>query len=203
MVQIGLQNSERLLRLIGDILDMEKIESGKMEFEFEPVPVRALLERAIEANRAFVDQFGAHIGVEHMRGPDIMVSGDGDRLMQVLANFISNAAKYSPAGGIVIVGAEMHHDQIRIFVRDQGPGIPPSFHDHMFQKFSQADASDTRQKGGTGLGLSIAKAIVECHGGSIGYRTANGGGTMFYFDLPVLHKDAFPIGAQAPRPRHA
>jgi PAS domain S-box-containing protein len=185
MVQIGLQNSERLLRLIGDILDMEKIESGKMEFAFEPVPVRALLERAVEANRAFVEQYRTRFAVEHAQGPEVMVSGDGDRLMQVLANFISNAAKYSPVGGVVTVGAEPRGGQIRIFVRDQGPGIPHSFHDQMFQKFSQADASDSRQKGGTGLGLSIAKAIVECHGGTIGYQTANGEGATFYFDLPV------------------
>jgi PAS domain S-box-containing protein len=186
MVQIGLDNSERLLRLIGDILDMEKIESGKMEFAFEPVPVGALLERAIEANRAFVDKFGAQLAVEHAEGAEIMVSGDGDRLMQVLANFISNAAKYSPPNGIITLGARLQKGQIRIFVRDQGPGIPHSFHDQMFQKFSQADASDTRQKGGTGLGLSIATAIVECHSGTIGYDTAHGEGATFYFDLPVL-----------------
>ncbi len=198
MVQIGLQNSERLLRLIGDILDMEKIESGKMEFAFEPVPVRALLERAVEANRAFVEQYRARFAVEHAHGPEIMVSGDGDRLMQVLANFISNAAKYSPVGGVVTVGAELRGGQVRIFVRDQGPGIPHSFHDQMFQKFSQADASDTRQKGGTGLGLSIAKAIVECHGGTIGYQTAHGEGATFYFDLPVLR--AQTSATQAPPP---
>ena len=198
MVQIGLQNSERLLRLIGDILDMEKIESGKMEFAFEPVPVGALLERAIEANRAFVDQFGARLAVEHVQGPEIMVSGDGDRLMQVLANFISNAAKYSPPGGVVTLGAEQRDGRIRISVRDQGPGIPHSFHEQMFQKFSQADASDTRQKGGTGLGLSIAKAIVECHGGTIGYLTAKGEGATFYFDLPPLRVAASGMQASPP-----
>ena len=200
MVQIGLANSERLLRLIGDILDMEKIESGKMEFAFEPVPVRALLERAIEANRAFVDQFGAWLAVEHVPGPEMMISGDGDRLMQVLANFISNAAKYSPPSGVVTLGAELRGGQIRISVRDQGPGIPHSFHDQMFQKFSQADASDTRQKGGTGLGLSIAKAIVECHGGTIGYHTANGDGATFYFDLPVMHAETSAIRGSPPLP---
>ena len=195
MVQIGLQNSERLLRLIGDILDMEKIESGKMEFSFEPVPIDALLERTIEANSAMVDQFGARLAVEHLRDRPLMVSGDGDRLMQVLANFISNAAKYSPAGGVITVGAQRLESRVRVYVRDQGLGIPQDFHDQIFQKFSQADASDSRQKGGTGLGLSIAKAIVECHGGTIGYET--GEGATFYFDLPVLRTDA-PTAA-APR----
>jgi len=197
MVRIGLQNSERLLRLIGDILDMEKIESGKMEFIFEPVGVYALLEAAVEANRAFADQFGATLAAEQMHGDEIMVRGDADRLMQVLANFISNAAKFSPAGGVITVGAELRGDLIRICVRDQGPGIPASFHDHIFQKFSQADASDTRQKGGTGLGLNIAKAIVECHRGTIGYHSSNDKGATFYFDLPLLGAE---ISASQPPP---
>jgi PAS domain S-box-containing protein len=203
MVQIGLENCERLLSLLGDILDMEKIEAGKMEFAFEPVPVRALLERAVEANRAFVEKYQARVAVEHAQGPDLMVNGDGDRLMQVLANFVSNAAKYSPADGVVTIGAALRGGQIRIYVRDQGPGIPPNFHDRMFQKFSQADASDTRQKGGTGLGLSIAKAIVECHGGAIGFHTGDGEDTTFYFDLPILHATASGTQVSPPPSRPA
>lgn len=192
MVRIGLENSERLLRLIGDILDMERIESGKMEFTFEPVPVSALVERAVEANRSFADQFGARFQIEHMRGPNVMVNGDGDRLMQVLANFISNAAKYSPPGGVITVGSEMHDGLARVFVSDQGPGIPVSFHKGLFEKFSQADGSDSRQRGGAGLGLSIAKAIMECHGGVIGYEVAEGGGAKFYFGLPVMRAQPAP-----------
>jgi PAS domain S-box-containing protein len=185
MVSIGLQNSERLLRLINDILDMEKIESGKMEFNFEPVAARSLIDAAVAENRAFLDQLKLGVETVFSGEPGTAVRGDNGRLMQVLANLISNAAKYSPEGGIVTIGADAGKSRVRLWVKDRGPGIPESFHGRIFQKFSQADSSDTRQKGGTGLGLSIAKAIVERHGGTIGFETAEGKGTTFYFDLPV------------------
>jgi PAS domain S-box-containing protein len=185
MISIGIQNSERLLRLINDILDMEKIESGKMEFTFEPIRARKLIEAAIEEHRTFLDQFKVHLQVEDRDGLNIMVRGDYGRLMQVLTNLLSNAAKYSPEGGTITIGAQKQAETIRIWVQDEGAGIPDAFHDEIFQKFSQADASDTRQKGGTGLGLSIAKAIVEHHGGKIDFETAKGRGTRFFFDLPI------------------
>jgi PAS domain S-box-containing protein len=189
MVSIGLQNSERLLRLINDILDMEKIESGKMEFDFEPLTVRSLIDAAVAENRAFLDQLKLGVETVFNGEPGTTVRGDNGRLMQVLANLISNAAKYSPEGGVVTVGAEAGETSVRLWVKDRGPGIPESFHGRIFQKFSQADSSDTRQKGGTGLGLSIAKAIVERHGGTIGFETAEGKGTTFIVDLP-LHEAA-------------
>jgi signal transduction histidine kinase len=185
MVSIGLQNSERLLRLINDILDMEKIESGKMEFNFEPVAARSLIDAAVAENRAFLDQLKLGVETVFSGEPGTAVRGDNGRLMQVLANLISNAAKYSPEDGIVTIGADAGKSRVRLWVKDRGSGIPESFHGRIFQKFSQADSSDTRQKGGTGLGLSIAKAIVERHGGTIGFETAEGKGTTFYFDLPV------------------
>ncbi|MGB0086130.1 MAG: ATP-binding protein [Rhodomicrobiaceae bacterium] len=190
MVSIGLQNSERLLRLINDILDMEKIESSKMEFAFEPLSVHGLIERAVTENRAFLDQYKLRIKVEHAAAADVEVRGDSGRLMQVLANLLSNAAKYSPEGGVITVGADAAEEAVRIWVKDEGPGIPDSFHERIFQKFSQADASDTRQKSGTGLGLSITKAIVERHGGTIGFKTADRAGTTFYFDLPIDREEA-------------
>jgi PAS domain S-box-containing protein len=185
MAAIGLQNSTRLLRLIDDILDMEKIESGTLDFEFEPISVQELIEDAVEANRAFVERYDASIEIVKPDQPDITVQGDYGRLLQVLANLFSNAAKYSPSGGTVTVGAKLEGETVRIFVADNGPGLPENFHSRIFQKFAQADSSDTRQKGGTGLGLSIAKAIVENHRGSIGFQTAPGAGTTFYFTLPV------------------
>ncbi|NJM33437.1 MAG: PAS domain S-box protein [Rhodomicrobium sp.] len=190
MVSIGLQNSERLLRLINDILDMEKIESGKMEFDFDAVTVRSLIDAAVAENRTFLDQLKLSVETVFDGKPEIAVRGDNGRLMQVLANLISNAAKYSPEGGVVIVGAKAEDATVRLWVKDEGPGIPESFHQRIFQKFSQADSSDTRQKGGTGLGLSIAKAIVEHHGGTIGFETAEGKGTTFFFDLPVYEAAA-------------
>ncbi len=189
MVAIGLQNSERLLRLINDILDMEKIESGKMEFTFEPLGVLELIEGAVEENKAFLDQYRLRVNIEPPPAPEVKVRGDNGRLMQVLTNLLSNAAKYSPEGGTITIGVDASKDMLRIRVKDEGPGIPESFHDRIFQKFSQADSSDTRQKSGTGLGLSITKAIVERHGGNIGFETAEGAGTIFFFDLPVYREE--------------
>ena len=192
MISIGLQNSERLLRLINDILDIEKIEFGKMEFTFEPIRVRALIQAAEEEHRAYLDQFKISLQIDENARHNVVVQGDHGRLMQVLANLISNAVKYSPDNGTVTIGTDIRKDTIRIWVKDQGPGIPESFRDRIFQKFSQADSSDTRQKDGTGLGLSIAKAIVECHGGTINFETAEGKGTTFYFDLPIYLAEVMP-----------
>jgi len=188
MINIAHKNSDRLVRLINDILDLQKIESGKMQFEFGNVAVETLLEQAVSANRSFAE--GYDVGIELNEPPDSMlVLGDSDRLMQVMTNLLSNAVKFSPSGGTITVAAEQIADTVRISVADQGPGIPDSFHDQLFQRFSQADSSDTRKMGGTGLGLSITKAIVESHGGTIDFKGEEGQGTTFFFDLPIWRPD--------------
>ena len=113
-----------------------------------------------------------------------MVRADEHRLLQVFANLISNAVKYSPAGGTVDVAVCRHGNHFRVSVKDSGRGIPTDFRSRIFQRFAQADSSDTREKGGTGLGLSITKAIVERHGGSIDFASEEGAGAEFFFDLP-------------------
>lgn len=193
MIAIGLQNSERLLRLIDDILDVEKIESGKMAFTFEPTNIRTLLDNALKANQALLDEHDLHGEIVFRGAEDAVVEGDHDRLMQVLSNLISNAAKYSPEKGTVTIGADVGAQEARIWVRDDGAGIPEAFQERIFQKFSQADASDTRQKNGTGLGLSIAKAIIDQHGGTIDYNTEKNAGTTFYFDIPLTSAEASPV----------
>lgn len=186
LVDIALNNSDRLTRLINDILDIEKIESGKMEFRFEPVSMASLVRQAVEANRAYADLFGVNLAIGETEA-QTDVYADPDRLLQVLANLISNAAKFSPRGGTVVISLAVEGGQVWVRVADQGPGIPEEFRSRIFQKFAQADSSDTRQKGGTGLGLSISKAIVEHLGGDIGYETELGVGTTFYFLLPLFH----------------
>ncbi|NQU58630.1 MAG: PAS domain S-box protein [Rhodospirillales bacterium] len=185
MLSIAYSNSDRLVLLINDILDMEKISAGKMDFTMEPTNMVSLLEEAMEANRGY--------GVEHdvtfrcsFYDDNILVQGDKGRLMQVLSNLMSNAAKFSPDGERVELSVIRNGDTIRTAVKDNGTGIPENFRDRIFDKFTQADSSDTRQKGGTGLGLSITQAIVELHGGSIGFETETGKGSTFYFDLPEL-----------------
>ncbi len=185
MIEIAYNNSERLVRLINDILDMEKIESGKMHFDFKPLDLMPLVEQAIEANRAYGEQHQVRF-VLGERLPDAKVNVDADRLAQVLANFLSNAAKYSHAGEAVEVAVKAAGELVRVEVSDHGSGIPEEFRSRIFQKFSQADSSDTKQKGGTGLGLSISKAIVEKMGGIIGFDSTPERGTTFFFELPRL-----------------
>jgi PAS domain S-box-containing protein len=196
MIDIAYKNSERLVRLINDILDIEKIESGKMDFVIKPTSLVPLLEQAIEANRAYGEQFGVTFRLEPVRS-DLKVNADSDRLIQVITNLLSNAAKFSPSNDTVVVSVVPRDECIRVAITDHGAGIPEKFRARMFQKFAQADASDTRQKGGTGLGLSISKAIIERLGGQIGFETETDVGTTFYFDLPELHEDSYPTPAGA------
>jgi signal transduction histidine kinase len=182
LVDVAARNSQRLVRLVDEILDLRKIEAG-LALERQPVDLRPLLEQALEANRSYAEQCGVRFVLQGEAGP-AMVLGDAERLMQVLANLLSNAAKYSPAGEAIVVAAERCEDAIRVSVRDRGPGIPPEFRSRIFQKFAQADTSTSREKGGTGLGLSISKAIVERLGGRIDFDSDPGRATTFYFELP-------------------
>jgi PAS domain S-box-containing protein len=201
MLEIAHKNSERLVRLINDILDIEKIESGKMAFRIEPTDLMALVEHAVEANRTFGEQFDVSFVVRDAL-PRALVHVDSDRLMQVMTNLLSNAAKFSPRGGVVSVSVARRGETVRVAVSDTGPGIPEDFRHRMFQKFAQADSSDTRQKGGTGLGLSISKAIVERLGGEIGFETTPGVGSTFYFDLPEAGlEDACAAGREGRKSR--
>lgn len=183
LIEVAHGNSERLVRLINDILDIEKIESGSMEFEMRPVDLNALVEQAIADNEGYANRFGV-ILVRERNVPDASITGDWHRLLQVMANLISNASKFSPAGSRVDLKLTPNGKAVRVAVTDNGPGVPLDFRDTIFDKFTQSDMSDSREKGGTGLGLSISKAIVEVHGGRIGFRNNAEGGATFYFDLP-------------------
>jgi len=187
MVNIAHDNSERLVRLINDILDIEKIESGRMEFDLEPLDLSLLLKKALLANQGYAEKYGVKLEVTRDPG-EVMVLGDHDKIMQVMANLISNAAKFSPSGDRVEVELEKNGEMARVSVIDHGAGIPPNFQSRVFEKFMQADSTDTRKKGGTGLGLSICKSIVESHQGQIAFETQPGRGTRFFFDLP-LHRE--------------
>ncbi len=196
MVEIAYKNCQRLVMLINDILDSEKIAAGQMKFDFQVQELMPLVEQAIEANRAYAAQFG--VTYELCGGvPGAKVDVDAGRLLQVLTNLLSNAAKFSPAGGRVTVSVDSRGGaKLGIAVTDRGPGIPAEFRSRIFQKFSQADSSDTRQKGGTGLGLSISKAIVERHHGTIGFETELGKGSTFWVEIPEA------VAARRPRVLH-
>jgi len=190
LITIAYNNSERLGQLINDILDIEKIESGKMNFSLKPQPLLPLIEAAVEANQAYAEQHGVRyvIGTNDRLDLHTKVNVDSDRLLQVMANLLSNAAKFSPPGAQVDVTVTSLERLVRVTVADSGPGIPEDFRDKIFQKFSQADSSDARQKGGSGLGLSISKALIEKMGGRIGFDTELDVGTRFHIELPVWYE---------------
>jgi PAS domain S-box-containing protein len=183
LVDIARDSCERLVRLINDILDFEKIESGKMSLNPEVIDLPELVERSVRANDGFATSHGVTVRVL-VETPGVRVRADSDRLNQVIANLLSNACKFSPPGGVVEVTVARRGALAYVGVSDRGPGIPEAFQSRIFQRFSQADSSDTRHKGGTGLGLAISWAIVERLEGHIGFQAREGGGTTFFFELP-------------------
>ncbi|WP_312257245.1 CHASE domain-containing protein [Stutzerimonas nitrititolerans] len=185
MLEIAHRNSQRLGHLINDLLDMEKIAAGKMSFDMDEHSLRQLLEEALASNQAFAAQLGVNCVLRE--AVDVQVWVDASRLQQVLGNFLSNAIKYTPEGGEVSLHCSVPNaTHVRISVTDQGPGIAAEFRARVFEKFAQADASDSRQKGGTGLGLAITKEFIERMGGKVGFDTAEGQGTTFWCELPIL-----------------
>lgn len=188
-IDMASQNSDRLAALINDVLDIEKIGSGQMTIILRPMSLRELLEKAVRMNTPYADIHNVKLNL--LPGADFRVAADADRLMQVLTNLISNAAKFSPARAEVEVSAVAGDGKVRVNVRDHGPGIPENFRSQIFQRFERADNSNTRRKGGTGLGLAISKALIERMNGTIDFDSAEGQGSTFYFELPIA-RDADP-----------
>ncbi|MFN6936533.1 MAG: ATP-binding protein, partial [Tsuneonella sp.] len=179
---------ERLIRLITDLLDIEKIESGKMSFDMRRLMVGPLVHRTVTANRQFANDHKVSLEIGLPPWPQC-VMGDPDRLEQVLTNLVSNAIKYSPQGETVYVTAVQNGSTVRIEVCDRGTGVPQEFRERIFSKFAMADSSDARTRGGTGLGLAIVREIAASHGGSAGFEDRDGGGAIFYLELPLLAED--------------
>ncbi len=186
LVDVAYRNSERLVRLINDILDMEKIEAGKLDFKMQALEISPLIHQAVESNAAYAEKHGVFLVIkDDLVGVQAVV--DSDRFAQVMANLLSNAAKFSPSGAAVEISLTRRAGRLQVSVTDHGPGIAEEFKPRVFQKFSQADSGNTRKTGGTGLGLSICKVIVERMGGDIDFETAAGSGSRFYFTLPEIN----------------
>lgn len=183
LVEIAHSNATRLVRLVNDILDIETIEAGRMRFDIRALELAPLLERAAQQSAGFAAEYQVEIDLVPIPA-GAKVLADEDRLMQVLTNLLSNAIKFSPPGGFVSLRVAPLDRRYRISIEDRGSGIPESFRSRIFGKFAQADGSDTRQKGGTGLGLSIVREIILQLGGSIGFDSTEGQGTVFHVDLP-------------------
>jgi PAS domain S-box-containing protein len=188
LVDIANKNCERLILLINDILDIDKMASGTMRFDKRRESLGALLTEAVEGIRDYAGSIDVRLNLA--LPAEVLVSVDRDRLLQVLNNLLSNAVKFSPRGGTVELAVETRGGNIRISVRDHGPGIPEEFQDRLFNKFFQVDSSSTREKSGTGLGLHISKQIVEHMGGEIGYSSEPGQGTTVWIEFPALTAEA-------------
>jgi signal transduction histidine kinase len=188
LVRLASSNVERLVRLVNDVLDLQKIDAGRMEYAItaqDPADVVGAAAEGIAGLAA-----AAHVDVVTRVGARAAVRGDRDRLLQVLTNLLSNAIKFSPADAAVVVSASDRTDaagapMVRFAVEDRGPGIPPDKLALLFQRFRQLDGSDSRRHGGTGLGLAISKTIVEQHGGRVGVESEPGRRTVFWCDLPA------------------
>ena len=182
MLEIAHKNSQRLELLINDLLDMEKLVAGKMRFEMREQPLFPLLEQGVRDNQGYAERYQVRLVLDaEDDGARVVV--DADRLQQVLANLLSNAAKFSPEGSEVRLAVERDGERVRVSVSDHGPGIPEAFRERIFQKFSQADASDSRQKGGSGLGLAITRELVERMDGEVGFDSVPDEGATFWFEL--------------------
>lgn len=185
-VRIAGDNSKRLLRLINDMLDIDKIESGVFRLEMRNVDLAEIVRAAVEANAEYAARLGVRFEfAAHAVQSPLMVRGDPDRLMQVMANLLSNAAKFSPEGGRVEVSLEPLHGNARVSVGNGGPGVPEAFRKSIFNKFSQADSSSTRNRQGSGLGLAVVKSLIDKMGGSVGFVSEPDVWTVFYFELPL------------------
>ncbi len=189
MLNMAAKNADRLNSLINDILDIEKLGSGNLAMEREPLDVAEVLRDACMQNRPFAHSHGVELSLEVGTAP-LPLFGDPGRLLQVFTNLISNACKFSPRGSTVTITGERKADQIKVTVEDRGQGIPAEFRSQMFRRFAQADPSHRSGAVGTGLGLAITKAIVEKHDAVIGYESEIGVGTCFWVKFPCLEDQA-------------
>lgn len=185
MVDIAHKNCERLILLINDILDIDKIAAGRMRFDMQTCSIADMADKAVQAMEAYAQRLSVQVVIAPI-DERLCIRVDEDRLIQVLNNLLSNAAKFSPKHATVMVTARVRGESVLLSVADRGPGIPEEFRPRIFDKFSQADGSGARRAGGTGLGLHIARQMVEHMGGHIGFHSEIGRGTTFWVEFPLL-----------------
>jgi signal transduction histidine kinase len=187
MIDIAAANTDRLIRLVSDTLDLERIESGRIALVRVDVELGEVLREAIAIVRPVAERQGIEIVADET---EARVNVDSDRIIQTVTNLLSNAVKFSPPRSTVTITVDPHasaegREVVSVRVIDHGRGIPPKLVNDVFERFHQVDASDSRDKGGTGLGLAICKSIVEEHDGRIWMETTPGGGATCVFTLPL------------------
>ncbi len=186
-VNIAVKNSDRLVTLINDLLDLQKIEAGKMSFDIETQGLTPLVSTCIDNNVAYAELFNASCRLQ-VNADNLTVNVDASRFEQALSNLLSNAIKYGTSDDEIIISIDKIDDHARISITDHGQGIPESNHDRVFSRFAQfGTAKKTERVKGTGLGLSIVKNIIEKQGGRVGFRSIEGQGSTFFIDLPIVY----------------
>lgn len=184
LLELAIRNSDLLASLINDILDIEKLDAGKLQLTLKTPSVSQLIEHAISMHGPYAESYQITLTLIESES-DSSIYVDKRRFTQIKRNLLSNACKYSPSASEVTVFVEESHDRVRINVADQGSGIPQGFEQTIFDKFTQVDSSSSRSKGGTGLGLNITQSLVTSMGGEIGFHPNNDCGTVFYIDFPI------------------
>jgi signal transduction histidine kinase len=194
MLRIADEQTERLVRLVNNVLDLQSIQSGKIKMKKTACKATELMIEAAQTMQTMAQEHGVKLFAESVA---FVVWADRDYIVQTLTNLLSNAIKFSPANSTVWLSAKLEHQktktdkhkaipQVTFEVKDRGQGIPANQLEIIFERFQQVDSSDSRKKGGTGLGLAICRHIVEEHGGKIWAESCLGGGSTFYFTLPAL-----------------
>lgn len=186
MIGLGRAAAQRMARMLSDFLMVEKLSAGQLRLDLEELDLPSTLRGAVASMAPIAAQAGVGLALEPLAGT-VMVRADADRLTQVAINLLSNAIKFSPAGGRVSVGLERRGAMVRVFVCDEGPGIPAELRPRIFRRFARATHVAAA---GSGLGLAISKAIIEAHGGAIGFEDRPNAGTTFYFELPALERSS-------------
>lgn len=179
----------RLIALTNDLLDTERLASGKLELTFAEANISETIHESIESVKTFAEQH--HVKLEEPEAREVTAEFDKDRIVQVMVNLLSNAVKYSPVDSKVVVNFDCDRQWLKVVIEDQGRGVPAEFQNIIFEKFQQVTESDAREKGGKGLGLSICKTIITQHGGTIGVESENGNGSRFWFRIPMKQRVAF------------
>jgi PAS domain S-box-containing protein len=186
LIEMSHRSTARLSRLVNDVLDIEKIASGKMTYRREEVGVAEIVRDSVDCVRGELERYGVRVECKGLsEDATVRVMADRDRLVQVITNLLSNAVKFSPRGETVTLDTGMRAGRVRISVADRGPGIPEEFAERIFQRFAQAETPMSRTKQGTGLGLAICKGIMTAMGGDIGYESVVGRGATFHIELPA------------------
>jgi signal transduction histidine kinase len=184
VLDIAANGADRLVSIVNDILDLERLESGKISLTLEPCQTTVLMTQAVNSMQVLADQ--AKVILKAMPQPYVFL-GDGDRIIQVMTNLLSNAIKFSPPGSTVWLKVEQDDalGSLQFWVQDEGSGIPSEQLERIFERFHQVNATDARQKGGTGLGLPICRTIIQQHGGTIWAESKEGQGSRFCFTIPL------------------